>query len=294
MSENLTPVEPMELLEEKPRKRKVSIWLVVAGLLILLVIALNAIGFRPFLNVGTYNIEDVVLSSNLKDGKPIDVRTVFKPSDAIICTVTTSGMDGGIVGMRWYAGDTMIYEMNVKTQNHTAGTYIQSNKDSILREGSYHVDILVANSVIETVNFEVKVYHPTISPAIAVPSGHKPIDIPWFVEAPFVFDETWQIDGTDWNINEVKVILIDDAQEYFVTVVVNTDMTDLASIDEAGAKARARPVGVYALRNGYVDKARSLKIDGKSYPLDESLFVDLINPSGIGSFRVQFMMDELK
>jgi len=54
----------------------------------------------------------------------------------------------------------------------------------------------------------------------------------------------------------------------------------------------AKPVALYAVRNGYLDKAKTLKIDGKSYLLDEVMFVSLVNP-GKARYRVEFSVKEL-
>jgi len=87
---------------------------------------------------------------------------------------------------------------------------------------------------------------------------------------------------------------MDDTQEYFVAVVVETDMKDMLSISEDEAKTRTRAIALYAIENGYVEQAKSLEIDGKQYDLDQSIFVNLKNPSNQQIYRVEFTMDELK
>jgi hypothetical protein len=295
MAENLPQEVPAAPAEKKPRR--FPVWLIVlaalVGACIVGLIGLSALGIVS-LNAGggSFNIEDVVLSSDFQNGKPVDVKSVFKPSDTIYCTVMTSGVDGPFM-MRWFYGDTLIFEQAVRTQNNVAGTYIQSNRNAILAEGKYHVDIAVNTEPIETVEFEVKVYHPAVKPPISVPAGHKNIEPSWFTEVPFAFDEVWTIDGKDWQVNEVKVILIDDTEEYFVGVVVNADDIDFSSASESESKEIARPVAEYALANGYVDMARELEIDGKRYDLDEFLFVILWNTDAGNGSRVKFTIDEL-
>ena len=73
----------------------------------------------------------------------------------------------------------------------------------------------------------MKIYRPTVNPPISIPEGHQNIEVPWYPEVPFAFDEVWSIENTEWKINEVKVVLMDDTQEYFVAVVVDTDMKDI-------------------------------------------------------------------
>ena len=151
----------------------------------------------------------------------------------------------------------------------------------------------MVEEALETVYFEVKIYHPTVNPPISIPEGHTNIEVPWYPEAPFAFDEVWNIDGSNWKVNEVKVVLMDDTKEYFVAVVVDTDMKDILSLSEEEAKSRTREVALYALENGYVEKAKRLEIDGKHHDLEKSLFVILKNPSNQLVYRIQFMMNEL-
>jgi len=244
---------------------------------------------------GAYDIESVTLSSDLKDNQPLDIKDVFRPSDTIICTVKTTGIEG-VIGMRWFFGDKMVYEVKGRTQNNTISSYIKSNSSSILLEGPYRVEIFVTNKPepLETLHFEVKIYHPTINPPISIPNGHQSIELPWFPEVPFAFDETWKIGDTEWKVNEVKIVLMDDTQEYFVAIVIDTDMSNIASLIESEAKEITSPIALYALENGYIEKAKSFEIDGQYYDLDQSIFVILINPATHQVYRVQFTMAELK
>ncbi|MBI5953700.1 MAG: hypothetical protein HY865_18760 [Chloroflexi bacterium] len=297
MTENPLPNE-VQAQEKKPSKFPRWLLFVVSVLLIGVCCVVLAVVIKPLFNVnvksGGYSIESVTLSSDLEDNQPVDVKDVFNPSEAIICTVKTAGIEDGIIGMRWYLGENKIYEYTGKTKNNTISTYIESNKSAVLPEGKYRVEIFVAKETLETAYFEVKIYHPTVNPPILIPEGHTNIEIPWYPEAPFAFDEVWNIDNTEWKINEVKVVLMDDTQEYFVAVVVNTDMKDLMSISKDEAKARTRAIALYAIEHGYVEAARGLEIDGKHYDLDQSFFVILKNPSNQQVYRIKFTMDELQ
>ena len=243
---------------------------------------------------GDYSIESVTLSSELENDEPVDLKDTFMPSEVIICTVKTVGKDDGIIGMRWFLGDNKIYEYRGKTKDNLISTYIYSQGSAVLPEGKYRVEIFILEETLETVYFDVKVYHPTVNPQISTPEGHQAIEAPWFPEIPFAFDEIWNIDDVKWNINEVKVVLADDSQDYFVAIVVNTDMIDLLAISEDEAKTRIHPVALYAINNGYLEKARNLEIDGKYYDLDQMIIVVLVNPSNQQLRRVEFSMDELK
>ena len=68
----------------------------------------------------------------------------------------------------------------------------------------------------------------------------------------------------------------------------------MLSLSEDEVKARTRVIALYAIENGYVDIAKSLEIDKKHYDLDQSLFINLINPSNQQSYRIKFTMDELQ
>lgn len=297
MSEN--PL-PNEVQTQEKKTSKFPRWLLIVAPILFIGICcvVLAVVIKPFFNVnvksGGYSIESVTLSSDLKDNQPVDIKDVFNPSEAIICTVKTTGIEDGIIGMRWYLGENKIYEYTGKTKNNTISTYIESNRSAVLPEGKYRVEIFMVEEPLETVYFEVKIYHPTVNPPISIPEKHTNIETPWYPEVPFAFDEVWDIDGTEWKINEVKVVLMNDTQEYFVAVVVNTDMKDMLSINEDEAKARTRAIAHYAVENGYVEKGKGLEIDGKHYDLDQSVFVILVNPSNQQVYRIKFTMNELK
>ena len=288
-----------EIVTPEKKSSKFPRWLIAVPITLFGLCCIAAFIFVPMVfkvNVsgGGYSIESVTLSTDLENGQPVGVTTVFKPSDTIICTVKTTGIKDGIIGMRWYLDDQKIYETAGKTQDNVISTYIQSNKNAILPEGKYRVEIFMVEEALETVYFEVKIYHPTVNPPISIPEGHTNIEVPWYPEAPFAFDEVWNIDGSNWKVNEVKVVLMEDTDEYFVAVVVNTDMKDMMSISEDEAKARTRAIALYAIENGYVETAKGLEIDGKHYDLDQSFFVILKNPSNQQVYRIKFTMDELQ
>jgi len=289
----------VELPSEKKGSRFPR-WFWIAAPILLIAICCVAITIipNPFLNLniegGGYSVESVTLSSGIEEGQPVGIKSVFMPSDTIICTVKTTGWDSGIIGMRWYLGENKIYETKGKTKNNTISTYIQSNKSMVLPEGKYRVEVFMVEKPLETVYFDVEIYHPKVNPPITIPKGHKSIEAPWYPEVPFAFDEIWNIDGTKWKINEVKVILMNDSKEYFVAVVAETDMKDILSFSEDEAKARTRAIALYAIEKGYVDKAKGLEIDGKHYDLDQIIFVNIKNPSSQYIYRVKFTMDELK
>ncbi len=244
---------------------------------------------------GGYSVDQVILTNDLdKNGRPVGSQNTFQPSERIFCSVITKGADG-IIGMRWYYGDKLIFERFGRTQNNIISMYIQSGKTATLEEGDYRVDIHLATTdktPLKTVHFAVKRYMPEVQPSIPTPTSHHSLEKPIYTEVPFAFDEVWKIGDTNWSINEVKVVMMDTG-ETLVAVVVKTDAKDLLSLTEEQAKERAKPIALYALQNGYLERARSLQIDGKSYALDKQLFVNMIRESDLTGYRVLFDMNEL-
>lgn len=108
MTENPVP-NVVQIQEKKPSKFPRWLLFVVPILLIGICCVVLAVVIKPFFNVnvkgGGYSIESVTLSSDFQDNQPVDVKDVFNPSEAIICTVKTIGIEDGIIGMRWYLGE---------------------------------------------------------------------------------------------------------------------------------------------------------------------------------------------
>src|SRR5688572_5258133 len=102
-----------ELTPEESSSRKSLRWLLFAIPIVLIVcFGIAIVGKFSFnFSTGGYSVEEVIMSSGLSENQePLDIKDVFKPSDTIICTVKTSGIDGGIIGMKWYFGDSLFYE----------------------------------------------------------------------------------------------------------------------------------------------------------------------------------------
>ncbi len=290
MTENQFPHE-IQTQEKKaskfPRWLLIVIPLVIIGIIYAILVKVFNFGFYS----GTYTYDKAVMSAGLKNGQPVDFRNKFRPSDTIICTVKTTGLDG-IIGMKWYFGEFLLHEKLGKTIDNTISTAIQSNKATILPEGKYHVDIYMGEDKIDTVYFEIELYHPVVNPEILIPDGHKNIETPWYTEVPFSFDEIWEVGDDKWKVNEVKIVLMNET-DIFVAVVIDTDM-EINSSYENELKAIAMPIAQYALENGYVSKAQSLQIDGKQYPLDKYVFVIFWNDEKQQVSRLQIPMDELE
>ena len=244
------------------------------------------------LNSGGYSIDRVILTNTLdSNGQPVGSSETFKPSQKIVCWVSTKGADG-IVGMRWYYGDKLIGEKFAKTQKNTIFTFLQSSQSGTLEEGQYRVQVYLTpnGAPLKTVYFTVKKYMPSVVPPQPTPANHRSIELQPYMEVPFAFDEVWSIGETKWRVNEVKIVFLETG-ESFVEVVVDTDIKNPMELSEQQAKDVAKPVALYAIQHGYLERARGLQIDGRSYALNELLFVSLIN--GAAGNRAMFNLSEL-
>ncbi len=223
---------------------------------------------------GAYTLAEIVLTNELdQTNHPMRSVDKFRPYEKIIGWVSTKGAEG-IIGMRWYYEDQLIFENFGKTQNNQIFTFLQSNAEVTLPEGEYRLDIHITEKPLESIPFVVEQYKPEITPSQPTPVGHKDVENSAFVDVPFAFDEVWIIGETEWLINEVKVTFLNE--QVFVTVAVKTDI-ELEKLSDNQAFAFTKPIATYAIRNGYLDQARALQIDGQSYSLDQIIYVNLVN-----------------
>ncbi len=73
--------------------------------------------------------------------------------------------------------------------------------------------------------------------------------------------------------------------------MVDTGIQNLTALSEKQAQDLARPVALYAVQKGYLDRARKLQIDGRSYALDQFVGVTLVH--GDDGYRAVFNLAEL-
>jgi hypothetical protein len=254
----------------------------VTGIVLLLgVVFLGGLAFLFFRQFdawgpdGPYTINEIVLTDKLdENGYPIGYVDKFRPDQQIICWVSTKGAEG-IIGMRWYYEDKLIFEHFDKTQDNQIYTFVQSSPTVTLPEGNYHVDIHITQTPRKTLYFKVERYKSEVIPAQPTPINHENKEDSPFVEVPFAFDEVWKISDKEWVINEVKVTFLED-DNIFVSIAVETDL-DLSKLSQEQVFAITKPIGAYAIKNGYLEHGRSLQIDGKFYPLDKTIYVNLID-----------------
>ena len=239
---------------------------------------------------GGYSIIEVVLTDELDtDGKPIGSKSTFTPSDTIIGWVHTEGADG-IIGFRWFHDAEVIFEHFGKTQANQLSTYIQSNNSIILPEGNYQLEISTGGTPLETIEFTVAQDKPELSTVQPTPVGHQKLEKSPFVEVSFAFNEIWAINDDEWQINEVKIVLLNETPIIAVVAIVEGNPAELTGSQLIPI---SEPIALYALQNGYVETARSLEIDGETLEYDQ-IFVTLFNPEVGAGNRTPFEIDQLE
>ncbi len=287
-------VEPLQ--EKKSNKRKYAF--VGIGLLIISCICLSATGVLNFdvdSYAGDFSIENVIVTDEFgPDEKPLsqESKTSFAPTGRINAAVFTSGTDA-IIGTLWYHEDMLVSELFARTRDNYIFTYIEGESHRPLPGGEYRVEIHIGkgNPPVRTVRFTVEEVDFVVVPAYPTPEGHKDIENSVLLEAPFVFDEIWNIDGEEWRINEAKIVFLRDAELFVVVVETELNPSDFS---EEELETFTRPVAKYAVDNGYWDQARQIQINGETYELDEPLAITLINPENPGQgSRARFDIEEL-
>lgn len=263
-------------------------------------IALIAIGFCFLLVLGSYfllrlnfyvgpvTIERVALNNKFDPTLNVtESKDTFQNRDTIYCSVWTSGVDT-IIGSRWYYEDELVLEFFERTKNNHIVTALKSP----LKVGNYRVDISLSDGrPLRSLEFNVSEFQPNVIPLQSTPVGHIDLENDKLLTSvPFAFDEKWSIDGTVWEINEIKIVFLKDS--VVVAVVVKVD-SDPNLLSEQKRKAISEPIALYAWHNGYIETAKSLQIDGKKQQL-RNMFVTLFDPQTGKGFRNSFEFDELE
>lgn len=285
---------PLETSSNQSRKKFIFVGivvLIVVCAVIVIFISRSMLQFNVSGSSGEYFITEVVLTDELdEEGKPVGSKNTFTPSDTIIGWVGTEGAEG-IIGFRWFYDTEMIFEHFGKTQGNQISTYIQSNNTAILPEGDYRLEIhTTGGTPHEVIEFTVAQYQPELSTIPPTPVGHQKLEASAFTEVPFAFDETWTIDGEEWQINEVKVVLLGDTPIIAVVAIVEDNPAELT---ESQLRQVAEPLAVHAHQMGYVETAENLEIDGQRLKY-EQLYVNFFNPElGVGN-RAPFEIDQLE
>jgi hypothetical protein len=283
----------LETISKRSRTKSIIVGIVV-------LIAICAIGaffiskrylqYDLYGSGGGYSITEVVLTDEIDiDGKPIGSKSTFTPSDTIFGWVHTEGAEG-IVGFRWFHDSDMIFEHFGKTQANQIITYIESNNNVILPEGNYRLEITTGGTPLEVIEFTVSQDKPELSTIQPTPIGHQKLETSPFVEVPFAFDEIWTIDGEDWQINEVKIVLLSETPIIAVVAIVEENPAELT---ENQLRPITQPIALYAIQNVYLETAKSLEIDGEILEYEE-LFITLFNPELGAGNRTPFVIDQLE
>lgn len=138
--------------------RKRTLLIVVGALLAagcVAMVFMLASTVRLGVSKGSYRIDQAVLSKKIDGHRPAEIASTFDPIGTIYCTVTTTGGDGGIVGMRWLHGDQVVSDVQGKTVDNTIITYIQGTPSKPLDGGEYRVEVYILKNVVKVAKFRV-------------------------------------------------------------------------------------------------------------------------------------------
>ncbi len=273
-------------IKKRFQLRKWYIALIVLGFLLLFGCCFFLI--RPNFYAGPITIEQVTLNNEFDPtSNTTDSKNTFHNRETIYCSVWTSGVDA-IIGTRWYYEDELVLEFFEQTQDNRITTSLQSP----LKIGSYRVDVSLSDGKpLHSLTFNVAEAQSNVVPPQPTPSSHVDLENDkLLISVPFAFDETWSIDETDWEINEVKIVFLQDSVVIAVVVVADSDATTLT---ENQARTISKPIALYAWQNGYIETAKSLQIDGKKQQF-RNMFITLFNPQTGKSTRIPYEFGELE
>lgn len=261
---------------------------------LLVIFAFVAIVSAGCVYVGGYSIEGVVATDQLELEAPLeawsDTPRMFPADQSVYTIVYTSGIDASI-GLRWSIDDVPQGEYFMRTEGNRAAFAWNALDRLPLYPGRYRVDALIPpDAVIDSVDFTVVAQELDISPPVPTPSNHVDWEHARYLEAPFAFDETWEIDGSSYKINEVKVVLLPGEEVMAVVVLLDGDPYSM-SIEET--EALAKPIARYAVTQGYWDRAQAVRINGEAYALNGGIVITLLNPETRRGNRVPYDLEQL-
>lgn len=248
------------------------------------------------MTVAAYSVEDLIVTNDLRtlDESEQRPQTEFEATERINAVVVTSGDDAGVMGIKWYYDDILIHEQFGKTNNNQFVSFIQGSPLTPLVSGNYRVEAtVIAGGTLITRTFKVKDYEIVldVNPLLPTPIGHINIENAPYANVPFAFDEVWEIENTDWIINEVKIAFFID-RVFFNVIVESEILPDRISKEEA--TEIARPIAEYAIQNGYLQTAREIEVNGKKHEFTDPITITLFNKEFGGGYRVLFDLEELK
>ena len=262
----------------------------------------GCLSFSTQVTGGAYSIEKVTVTDVWNDDfTPGEPRNEFAGNETIIAIVETSGSDG-VVTMRWFHEDDLIYEQSLKTQNNYISTHIGPQNDFYwLFPGEYRVEVGLLDTPKFTEKFVVRedsFERFEMEELIPTPDNHVKQEGSDLWEIPFAFDETWSIDGEEWMLNEAKIVFLRTANTPVLSFVfVEPNLANEFSSQEDGQK-RTLKVAKYAKANGYIATAEEIAIGGVTYTY-QYLFITFVDkdkdlPEELTQgYRVQFAITEL-
>ncbi|MCB0061933.1 MAG: hypothetical protein KDE19_07455 [Caldilineaceae bacterium] len=245
-------------------------------------------------HVGTYTVTDVYVTNKLDAAmNPVPLTDQDAPIDAIHKiwgVVKTTGIDGPI-GIRWIANGETLLDQIVRTENNQVVAWIDGSLQRPIVGGDYRFEVIIPPDTIkEVVTVTIPKYIPDVVPPQPTPEDHVDLEGAPFLEVPFAFDEVWEIEGHRYKINEVKIVFLQDVVLMAVVVEVSYDIKRLS---EERADEVSKPIAIYAVQEGYLQRAKSLMINGEDYNLEKNITVTLYNPVMKGGYRQQYDLDQL-
>ncbi len=126
------------------------------GIVLLAIIVLIIVFSRININIGKIEITKAVITAEIdKDGNPLPSNGVFPSSQPrIYCYILINSPKPIQVGVRWYYGDTLIFQ-DTEMINIWKAYYIQPQPGERFRVGEYHVEIYFIDKAIRTLSFSV-------------------------------------------------------------------------------------------------------------------------------------------
>ncbi len=126
-------------------------------ILLLAIVVLVIVSSRININAGKIEITKAVITSEIdKEGNPLPANGVFPTSQPrIYCYIAIKSPKPIQVGVRWYYGDTLIFQ-DTEMINIWKAYYIQPQPGEKFRAGEYHVEIYFIDKAIRTLSFSVR------------------------------------------------------------------------------------------------------------------------------------------
>ena len=270
-------------------------------LLIILSVLASCISLSANVSGGAYTIEKLTVTDVWnEDYSPGAPRNEFYGNEKVIGIVETSGSDG-IVMMRWFREDQLIYQLANKTQNNYFATELNPENDFYwLQPGEYRLEVGIGATPKFTEYFTIKednLERFEVVDPLPTPIGHIKQEGSDLVEISFAFDETWDIHGEEWELNEAKIVFLRTSNNPVLSFVFTEPNFVNAFKSQDEGKERTVDVAKYAKKEGYITTAEEISVGGVNYKY-EHIFITFVEKGFSAEpkqgYRVQFAVTELE